>query len=327
MTITRTRCATALAIAALAATGVYPNHALGASEACSAPTTTAVDGYVASLFLRLTAQPNPGDPRTTWVCFRAADGSGTDRGGRIDIRGAALSPQAPSVDGSHQACTTTAGNTLPPPHPIVAGQIGDPSDPPYFPLLVDAYSASGTAWVCIGAGTVQQRVVVSTGGISPPLVSLLADPAGTPLPPPRPGPTGYPSTACQAAGGTLIANAAFAGAHVWAYRWPESASRASLCLRVERPGAQPVGGRLTVDTNGAPGVTPVIQQSSDTTPCSVTVAEVSSPAVTSLQRSPTGGNPVSICVTVGSTRQRITLGTTGSGAAPGVGFTKDPDSA
>lgn len=327
--MTRRTRAAALAGAALAAacTAAVPGEALAASEACTAPTTTAVDGYLGTTFLRVTAQRNPADPRTTWLCFRAADG-GVDRGGRVDVRDPVVSPTLPSVDSEGGACTTTAGNVFPTTHPLVSGQVGDPDEAPYVPFLVDVYLAPFKLWGCAQVGTVGARVLINTSGIEAPAVTPVMDAPGTPLPASRPGPLGYPSSDCQVVGATRQANISIGPGHVWAYR-TSGATRRVVCLRVERGlGQQPVGGKLAIDVTGTPGIAPVVETSTtDTTPCSVTVVGVDNPVSASLSRSPQGANPASVCVTVGATKQRITVGTAGSVIPPRVTFEKDPDSA
>ncbi|HEV2811665.1 MAG TPA: hypothetical protein VGW10_00320 [Solirubrobacteraceae bacterium] len=307
-----------------------PGEALAASETCTAPSTVAVDGYLRQTFLRLTAQRNPTNSRQTFVCFRAADGTAAvDRGGRILVTDAQVSPVLPRADSDGQACTTTAGNVFPGPRPLFGGQVGDPDEPPYAPVLIDAYLAPFQLWGCLQAGSIGARVLVNTSGISAPAVSVAQDAPGTPLPAATPGPLGYPSSSCQVAGGGRQANLSIHNAHIWAYRGndPELTTQ-SLCLRVERAGQQPIGAKLTVDATGTPGITPVAQGSTvDTTPCSVTVVGVDSPIGVSLSRSPRGANPASICVTAGTTKQRITVGTAGSVDPPAVVLEKDPDSA
>jgi hypothetical protein len=327
----RLRVAVLAATAATATAGAVPGEALAASESCTAPTVTAVDGWLNTMFLRLTAQRSPDDPRTTWICYRVGeDGSrGTgDRGGRIDVTDATISPTLPSVDGDSGSCTATTPNLLPGPRPLLGGQIGDPEEPPSVPFLVDAYLAPSQFWTCLKVGGVDARLKIATTGISPPAVSLAEDAHGLPVPPTRPGPAGYPSSHCmEAPRSTRVANISVGDAHVWAHLIREIPNRIVACLRVERPGQQPIGYRIDADAGGAPGVTPVIGSSTDTTPCTITVAEILQPIHVRLTRSPAGSNPASLCVAVGTLTQRLTIGTTGAVDAPEVGLVKDPDSA
>ncbi|HEV3000130.1 MAG TPA: hypothetical protein VGW75_05255 [Solirubrobacteraceae bacterium] len=325
----RTRRA-ALAAAALATMGTAaaPGQAMAASESCTAPTTTAVDGYVLNSFVRLTSQRDPNDPKTTWVCYRAYDVRVGDRGGRIDVRDATVSPTLPSADNEGTACTTTAPNAFPGPRPLLGGQVGDPDEPPYAPFLVDAYLAPFQLWGCLQAGPVSARVKVATSGIAAPAVTTSQDAPGMPLPVQKPGPPGYPSSKClENYWHVRDVNMRIGDAHVWAYHWPESETRRAICLRVQRAGLQPIGYRIYVDTNNAPGVTPVVEESSvDTAPCTSTIAAVTQPVEVRLSSSPRGANPASICVEVGAVKRRITVGTSGDLALPYPGIVKDPDS-
>lgn len=322
--------------AAVAATCAVaaPGQAMAASETCG-PTSVGIDGYEFNDYFKLTAQRDPANPKTTSICYRvhtqrgSTHTGGVDRGGRIDVTDATVAPTLPSVDDQGTACTTTTPNLFPGPRPLADGQVGgDPGDPTYTPFLVDAYLAPFNVWACLNAGPVSARVKVATSGVSAPAVTSTADAPGTPLPVQKQGPYGYPSNKClENPWHVRIVNMRVNDAHVWLYRWPESPTRTAICLRVQRQGMTPIGYRVYVDTNNAPGVTPVVETSTDTAACTSTIAQVNNPVAVRLASSERGANPASICAEVGGVKQRITVGTAGTLSPPVVGIVKDPDSA
>jgi hypothetical protein len=295
--------------------GFLPTTATAASESCTSPSGTVIDGYLGGTYVKLRTQPSPTDPSTTWICFRAAATSTLDEGGRVDVTSPSVAPQLPTIDDNFQSCSTTAGNLVPGPHPLLAGQISDASHPPYIPYSLDTYAAGGSAWVCVLAGY-QKRVIVNTGGVSPPSVMFTPDVPSAP-PAPAPGPTGYPSSTCQAATqGTTVQfiNADVGGTrHVSIYESQPNSARTNFCVRVNGPTTSTSGGELLAIDG------PVVATSTDTSPCSVTVLTVTSPVQASVTRSPDGANPVSVCVTAGATSERFTIG------APTITQTGDPD--
>ncbi len=332
MSRTRRAALTGAAVAAVCA-ALAPGQAMAASETCG-PGSAGIDGYEFNDYFKLTAQRDPANPKTTWICYRvytsraSAQTGGVDRGGRIDVTDATVSPTLPSADDQGTACTTTTPNAFPGPRPLASGQLGDPGDPTYTPFLVDAYLAPFQLWACLQAGPVSTRVKVATSGVAAPGVTSTADAPGTPLPVQKQGPFGYPSNKClENAWHVRVVNMRIQDAHVWLYHWPETPTRTAICLRVQRAGMTPIGYRVYVDTNNAPGVSPVAESSTDTTPCTSTIAQVTSPVQVRLARSPNGANPASICAEVGGVKQRITAGTAGTLSPPVVGIVKDPDSA
>jgi hypothetical protein len=325
---------TVLLGAALAAAcaAFAPGHAMAASETCGA-SSTGIDGYEFNDYFKLTAQRDPADPRTTWICYRAAttrfgqQTGGIDRGGRIDVRDATVSPTLPSVDNQGGACTTTAGNTFPGPRPLVGGQVGDPGDPNYTPFLVDAYLGGSDVWGCLRVGdSLSARVKVSTSGIAAPVVTHVPDAPGTPLPVQKQGPFGYPSNKClENFWHVRVINMRIQDTHVWLYHWPESATQTAVCVRVHKQGVQPIGYRIVLDTDTS-GVTPVVEYSdSDVTPCTETIAAVTSPVQVRLSQS-SGISPASVCLEALGLKRRITVGTNGSPRVPLPAIHKDPDS-
>lgn len=320
---------TALVGATLAAAcaAFAPGQAMAASETCTAPAATGVDGYLLNNYQKLTVQRDPADPRKTWICYRVYDprNGGTDRGGRIDVTDATVSPTLPSADNQATACTTTAGNTFPGPRPLFAGQLGDPGDPLYTPFLLDGYRGATDVWGCLQAGPVSARVKVSTSGIGLPVVTHTPDPAGLPLPEQKQGPFGYPSNKClENHWHVRDVNMRVLDTHIWVYHWPESATKRAICLRVERPGLKPIGYRVVLDTDTS-GVTPVFEESTDTTPCTETIAAITSPVAVRLSQS-SGVAPASICVEALGVKHRYTVGTNGNPRPPLPEIHKDPDS-
>jgi hypothetical protein len=165
-------------------------------------------------------------------------------------------------------------------------------------------------------------------GVGTPTVTFLPDAPGPHRPVPEPWPIA-PSQACSAGvGGTKTShvNAETATGHVWLSSWQESASKAHLCVRSHGPPAS-VGGVLTVDATGSPGISPVITtHSTDMSPCTLQVLNVTDPAQLTVRRSATGANPASLCVNLGGTWLRVTAGTSGGAAPPTVTWQPDPGS-
>src|SRR5688572_6295948 len=161
---TRRTALVGMALAAVCAAAA-PGQAMAASETCTAPTTTAVDGYIFNNYFKLTSQRNPDDPKTTWVCYRAYDHhrGDTNIGGRLNVTEPTVSPTLPSVDSRSADCSTTPGNTLPGNHPMLSGGLFGGSR-----YLIDAYAGGSDVWACLLAGPVSTRLKVSTAGIAVP---------------------------------------------------------------------------------------------------------------------------------------------------------------
>ena len=173
-----------------------------------------------------------------------------------------------------------------------------------------------------------RSVVTANNGIgsgsqpSPPTAPVQG---ATPLPPESSPPTGYPSRACLTSGTPLAPTGVLNdGIRVSTYLWQESANKVSVCERVHA-GSVNAGGRLEVDTTTSGGVTPTwTLDSVDMSPCTTTVVDVGPPANVAVKV--TAGTPASVCVIAGSTKQRVTVGTTGgSPVVPQVCWTPDPD--
>ena len=315
----------------LAAVAVLPATASAASysDTCTSPGAKVADGYAgASTYVTLRAQPKPGDPGTTWICYRVANGTSLSAGGRFDVATGSANPGVPSVDTNSTACSTSSGNVLPPPHPFLAGFAG----PVTFSF--DAYASPAGAWLCMETtgptvGELKRRVIVPGGGVTAPSLVNNQDAPAPPLPPPPPGPGGYPSSSCQSGAfgsSTPLINAEAGAAHGWLYTAQPSANKLHVCARITGPVT--AGGMLTVDQTGSPGVGLFRETSTtDVTPCTLPLAGTTNPVVAQLAVSPVGANPASVCVAVGDTKQRVTVGTTGSPVVRPPTWTPDPDSA
>jgi hypothetical protein len=300
------------------------------SATCTSPSARVVDGYAGeSTYVELRIQQH--DTRTTWVCYRTSDSEALGLGGRVDIVAPSGGVGTPSVDADYTACQNASGNAVPPPHPLVAGQVGDASDPStYVPFALDTYSSSGSGWVCLQVGTqFEKRVVVPASSTSPPDVTNRFDAPGVTDPSPVSGPAGYPSSTCQAGtGGTKrqLANLDLGGTQLWAYEYEPSSSTVDVCVRAQ--GQASAGGMLTLDTTGMPGVTPSYGQFDDTTGCGINVISQTQPVAFSITRS-LGTNPASLCISAtppsGSpVTKRVTLGATGTPTPPAPSWHPDP---
>jgi hypothetical protein len=310
----------AVATALTAGNGVVNSPPAGQySNTCTSPGATIADGYAGSnTYVTLRAQPNPSDATQEWVCYRIANPSSGSVGGRVTVGGAGASGAGlPSHDSSAQACSTTSGNQVPPPHPLVNGTLVSQA------FMVDTYAASNTAWVCLTAGSVSQRVIVPEPGVSgSPTVFNQLDASPPPLPSPSADP--YPSGMCQSSGGSQLMNATAGGTQLWVYSWQPNGSTLDVCARAA--GSVTAGGALSVSAAGSPGVSPVLQTGSDATPCTFSIFTIKTPpqAASSLSTSPAGANPATVCVGAGSSMSTYTVGTSGQATLPTVTWTPDP---
>jgi hypothetical protein len=296
------------------------NETIGVGGDWSSTCTAGVvaDGYSGGTYLKMRAQPaGDGTPDRTWVCYRASNPQAGDFGGRIDIDGPSASPSLPSVDDNYETCSTTSGNAVPPPHPLIAGALlGNP-------FMVDTYSSSGASWVCVQiADGVGKRVLVPVSGTTAPAVTSHVDDPKPALPDPTPNPN--PSGTCQTGGGSQVANMDGGSVHVWAYTWQPSTSRVAVCARAQGPASG--GGMLEVDATGSPGVNPQANTDTNLAPCNQPVFDLTSPVDAHVSVGlPTTGSPVaSVCVKQGSTQRRVFVGTSGSPVPPRVTWTPDP---
>lgn len=280
--------------------------------------TTLTDGFVAGTYGKLAVrQP---DPTTVWVCARI-DGV-TRFGGKAVITNPSGTPLTTSTDTVSGACNTTAGNTVPGPHPLVSGSIGPPLNSPY---LIDTYNAAGSTWMCFRFGATELRVRATTGTVGTPSVTFQQDAAGehvgTRLPPPA-----MSSGSCQSGVGgmkTEAANGTFGGVPVWTYAWEPGAGIVKLCARIGAP--VNLGGHVTINPGGTTGFVPAVTTSTtDLSPCTVPVLLNDNPVQVHITRSPDGATPASACVMSGTTKLRVTVAPGPGGAPPTVTWTPDP---
>jgi hypothetical protein len=296
------------------------------SDSCTSQSGTVADGYLGDTYVKLRVQQaGDGTPNATWICYRGSNAQAGDFGGRVDVTGAGASSTAPSVDSTnYKDCSTTSGNSAPPPHPLLAGTlVGQP-------FLIDTYSTAGAAWLCVQAGNAGERVVVSTPGTTPPTIKSYVDSPKPSLPPPSAGRTGYASSTCQTSGGSnakrLVNVEGASGVHAWAYKWDATPTKTDVCVRVEAAGSGS-GGMVELDTTNSPGISPVLTTSStDMTPCDAfPVFSLTSPVTAGLSMSDPGSNPASVCLVTPTGQERLTLGTSGQATRPDVRWTPDPD--
>ena len=123
--------------------------------------TVVQDGYVQGVYVKLRYQQAPGDPETTWVCYRVARSSPLSFGGRLDITvHGTVTNQL--IDGNTSACTQT----------LLAGSLGsDPWRVAYEPS--DSHVA-----VCLEDGdTLAARAVVPLPSGPPSVVAREDDPS------------------------------------------------------------------------------------------------------------------------------------------------------
>ncbi len=321
-TLTGVGCATVSVCKATGDAGVILTRGGVATGRSSADCETApgsqnvLDGFAGDAYVRVrTARPTA---KRTWVCFRIDNGTSIRQGGLIEIETDANAGGA-SVDDQAGACSTATPNYAPGPHPLIDAAIGDPAEPPYVPITVDTLRHNEAAWVCVRAGGERRRVVVTVPDVEVPTVTHFPDGAGA-TPPPDSPPAGLPSSSCQTAGGNRVLNMDVATAHVWLYTLQPAPNEANVCVRVEGPVA--VGGVLGLKAQV--GVPVSVTRSQDTSPCTIGVVTVGSPADLRISRTPTGAIPASVCVETGSTRERVTVDTSGSLVLPIPTWTPDP---
>lgn len=107
-------------------------------------------------------QPSTGE---VWLCGRVEDGvTGDGYGGRLEVTPTDPDPtidpgesSEPDLDSNSTACTTAAGNDAPGSRPLSQGGIG-PLD-----YMVDAYVGDDEAWLCVQAGSQDNRVMFPLG--------------------------------------------------------------------------------------------------------------------------------------------------------------------
>lgn len=269
----------------------------GASATCTQPVVMN-DGFVANrgVFFRVSTQTDPLDPRTTWVCYRIKAPNQPETAGRIDVNATTSTPTVDVTnDLDSRACATAPENEVPPPHPIEQGEVLD------TPFYIDAYVTvigptltDTKAWLCVEAGPLKQRVAVEVGASNEPDVIHHTDPSPPPITDTTPPPAGKASTTCSAGAYGVaqeVANAHLSGRDLFLYTARPADNEAHVCARLSGPQS----GGVHVGVKAVPGQIVDIQQSADTTPCTVDVVTLSNPP-TSIKTSPIGQTPPSVCV-------------------------------
>jgi hypothetical protein len=319
----------AAGVAVQTAKNLIPSSSTDESDTCTSPAVrTVFDGFAGSSYAKLvTDQPSSSEAS---VCFRV-DQTATQElgGGRLNV-GASGSVAAPSVDTNYSACSSTSGNTIPGSHPMFTNTTLGLTD------MIDSYAdSSGDVWLCLEAQpVVGSRVLLTQPSASPaPLVQ--PDGINVAAPPPTPGPTGYPSSNCQAglpSGAPVQAvDANVGGVQTWLYALNQSSSgEVDLCVRaqpVSNP-TQGAGGELAVKTNGAPGVSLVGPgTSNNASSCTQQIESVSAEGTTvTISSTPAGANPAYVCVTSSLLPQPVVVygGFTGTPTVPAVTWSPDP---
>ena len=271
--------------------------------------TSIVEGYFGGTFARLRTQ---GAGSEVTICYQV-NGPGVAESGRLVVGDLGLTAPLPVVDDAVTACDAP-GNTLAVPHPILSALVaGDQR------VFLDARTANGTAAVCFQAGPVAKRVLFTVPGANPSVTPYRDEPA-RPAEAHLTGPAGYPSSTCSVSG--EIVNGIVGGSRVYAAAVQPNASRLDVCFRAEGPA--PLGGRLTVDLNGFPGVTPVFTQGSNLGACTVPLIQMSSPTVLDVLTSAPGVTPVSVCVRTIAGTQTYSADVAGSPNLDPFDFTSDP---
>jgi hypothetical protein len=275
-----------------------------------------VDGYDAGTYVSVKYAQAGSQTR---VCLQVANGSTVNKDAVVTIDSGSASAELPRVDPANNSdvCSTTTPNAAPGQHPVLDVTLAGTQR-----IMLDTYSGSGEAWVCVQVGSQKVRVIVPVPSLnSPPSVNVAQD-APPPAPPPlTPWPTG-PSATCSAGNGPMLVDSTYGPLALWLAHYEPNGSTADLCVRTQGP--MSLGGVLSVNTNPSDGVHPVLQQGSDWNACNggQSLIDMDSPRRLHVKLGPVG-NPATVCIDDGSVRT-YTVGTTGSGAPTYVSWTPDP---
>jgi hypothetical protein len=302
----RSRIQTAVGLVALAAATVAFSGCLNdtphISETCTTPASMA-DGFIANrtVTYRVATQTSPTDPKTTWICEDVEVSGAASQARRIAVKAdAGATVGQVTTDSNSRACASGVNNTVPPPHPIESATVNDLS------VYLDAYTnGANTAWLCLEAGTLKQRVVVNTPTATTPTVVVNDDPTPSPLQDTTPPPLGKPSSSCYA--GTYGAADELLNLHadtrdLFLYTAQPSDTEVHICARLSS--GQNAGG-VHLGVNAAADQIVRIDTSTDLTPCTQNVVTTSNPPE-SIKTSPPGQSPPSVCVN--GTRYAIIAG-------------------
>lgn len=282
------------------------------SEACAGGQLVVFDGYIGTDFLRVRALTSGSQ---TLICYRVAPSPTGDMGGNIAITTSLPQVGAPTMDANYQACQA-AGSP-----PVVAGTLlGEP-------VYIDTYVTASAAWVCVQAGSVQERIIAPVVESGTPSVTQNADPPGVPLPAPMSGPAGYPSSTCQSSGGgasTQFVDANIGGTQIWLSDWQVSSSQVDVCARIA--GANGAGGLFTFTVPPVPGLPPGLglQPTLSTSPspspaCTTVIAQFTAPVPALLSTSaPSQVNPATVCAGLGGVMESVSVGIAGALTVPSL---------
>lgn len=297
---------------------------------CASPTANLADGYAGDTYVTVRYEDPPGAEQ--WVCISTANPQ-VSLAGKLVIntgQGAGL----PSIDNNAGQCAIAPNNQVPP-HPPLEATVGDGTEVPQVNIKVDAYANPDEAWACLHVserlGADEQifdkRVVVPLpdGGQVPTFAFKPYD--VQPLPPPEPGPVGYPSSTCrQTPGGeyTRVINMDLTNenTHLWVDTRQPSDTHAQLCARVE--GAAGIGGMFDVNADGSPGASAVPIVDEDTSRCGLLVLDVPALGLT-VKRTAAAANPAAVCVDHTSTNTHKSVGVNVQGSPDPPTITWSPD--
>jgi hypothetical protein len=249
------------------------------------------------------------------ICFRL-DGPALQFGGKVSITGPGIvSPQEPTTDFNTPVCNNV----------LLSGTISEPANIPY---RIATLSTATAVSVCVDLGNEHRRIKLTyPTAPQPPTATQYADPPGK-----HAGsattPVGLPSSTCTGkAGSTTALQVSADGSSTWLRTWQEP-TRLHICAGT-RGGPVNGGGMLTIDTSVNPGVTPVLSTGSDFTPCTQPVLSQDQTGIRIAHSELSVPDPdlVSMCVAVGATSARVTVGLSGDPTVPRVPITWAADPA
>lgn len=288
--------ACALVAAVLSAS---PAHARP-SDDCSGDGTQDVAYIRWSFADHLVVQQTPVDASTSWICVHAGLW-GTNllgnvgMGGKLVVTGIGLTP---TIDADVSACPQSSD--------VVAGQLGDPSNPStYVPYRVATTFASSTLTVCVVLGPTRLRMTypVVTGV---PTVNFEPDPDTSPTPPaPEDGtiPAGSASSFCSGGSdvsyqwwNTLVWYSVIGGTQGFV-----QTSGNNVCYRTITPGTAS-GGRVAYTAGTYDIWLPAGMASSSS--CTTTLHATTAPVETSV-RTGSAGAETYLCASAGGTTAAV----------------------
>lgn len=249
------------------------------------------------------------------TCWRI-DGPTVAAGGKVTVTDPNSSvPPVAAVDDNTAVCTK-----------LFDGGIADPSRPGgELRISLGTAATTGSASVCVQLGEQRHRVeqrFPSSGGT--PAVVAAFDPPGRSSGTITPQP-GLPSSSCSGQSTSTTHSATRSGvafSHVTS--WQETPTRLHLCARYESvgTGGPSVGGRLTLDSTGSSGITPVASIGFDAVGCGPKLVFTEAPVIMELRAST--ANPASVCLVLSGITVRAAAGATGASSPPTAIWSPDP---